>query len=77
MDRTPSHIDSHQHVHREEPICSVVCKLAERLRVPVREQNPGILYRGDFYGQTAEGEPMPELLSVEAIKKLVELGGVE
>jgi chitin disaccharide deacetylase len=71
MDRPPTHIDSHQHVHREEPVRAMVCRLAERLAIPVREQTPGIIYRGDFYGQTGEGEPMPELLSVEALKTIL------
>src|SRR5919201_1489856 len=34
--RNPSHIDSHQHVHREEPVRSTLVELAKRLAVPLR-----------------------------------------
>lgn len=71
MNQPPTHIDSHQHVHREEPARSIVRMLAEQLAVPVREQTPGISYCGDFYGQGGQGEPMPELLSTGALKTIL------
>jgi len=66
----PTHIDSHQHVHRNEPLRSLVLAAAERLRVPVRDFSPIIKYCGDFYGQGAEGEPHPEILTVEGLTKI-------
>src|SRR5262245_29538363 len=35
--RDPTHLDSHQHVHREEPLRSLAAAAAERLGVPLRE----------------------------------------
>src|SRR5690349_17679403 len=35
--RDPSHLDSHQHVHRNEPARAVMLKLAQELGVPLRE----------------------------------------
>jgi predicted glycoside hydrolase/deacetylase ChbG (UPF0249 family) len=71
LDRPPTHIDSHQHVHREEPVRSIVQNLAQRLGVPLREQTPGISYCGDFYGQDAESQTMPGALSVAALKNIL------
>jgi chitin disaccharide deacetylase len=57
--RNPTHLDSHQHVHRDEPVRSVLAHVAAELGVPLRECAPGVRYRGDFFGQTAEGLPFP------------------
>jgi predicted glycoside hydrolase/deacetylase ChbG (UPF0249 family) len=65
--RDPSHLDSHQHVHRREPVRPVLVELAAELGVPLRGCTPGIEFRGDFHGQTAKGEPQPGALSVEAL----------
>jgi len=69
--REPTHLDSHQHVHREEPARSVVIDAGRALRIPVRECTPGIVYRGDFYGQTGEGEPLPEAITLESLLTLL------
>ena len=36
MGREPRHIDSHQHVHRTEPVCSILRKAAQTIGVPLR-----------------------------------------
>ena len=66
--RDPTHLDSHQHVHRDEPARSVLRDVARRLNVPVRQDYGGICYRGDFYGQGPPGGPgLPEAITVEAL----------
>jgi len=60
----PTHLDSHQHVHRHEPVRSILLSLARNLHVPLRHFSPGIHYCGDFYGQTAKGAPFPEAITV-------------
>ena len=55
--RDPTHLDSHQHVHQDEPVRSAALELARRLDVPLRHFSPGIQYCGRFYGQTARGLP--------------------
>jgi chitin disaccharide deacetylase len=74
LGRDPTHIDSHQHAHRSEPARSVAARVAEDLSVPLRSFNPGVQYCGDFYGQTGEGDPYPEGISLagllETIRKL-------
>ncbi|HXJ64516.1 MAG TPA: ChbG/HpnK family deacetylase, partial [Actinomycetota bacterium] len=53
----PTHLDSHQHVHRDEPVRSELWNLAAELGVPLRMFNPRIRYCGDFYGVDPRGNP--------------------
>ena len=71
MGRPPTHLDSHQHVHREDPARTAVLRFAHRLGVPVRELTPGIGYTG-FHGQDTEGNPLPEGISVESLVREIE-----
>jgi predicted glycoside hydrolase/deacetylase ChbG (UPF0249 family) len=70
--RNPTHLDSHQHVHLHEPARSVIIAMAKRLSVPLRSCSSKIHYCGDFYGQTAEGEPYPAPISVEGLINILE-----
>jgi predicted glycoside hydrolase/deacetylase ChbG (UPF0249 family) len=65
--RDPTHMDSHQHVHRREPVRSVLVEAAHRLGVPLRHFTPGLRYCGGFYGQSADGSPLPGAISVEGL----------
>jgi chitin disaccharide deacetylase len=65
--RDPTHLDSHQHVHQDEPVRSAAIELARRLGVPLRHFSPGIQYCRRFYGQTARGLPLPEVITVESL----------
>ncbi|MFN2467147.1 MAG: carbohydrate deacetylase [Gaiellaceae bacterium] len=69
--RAPTHVDSHQHVHRRGPARSAVAALGRELRVPVRHLDPEVRYVGAFYGQTDEGAPLPELVTTAALVKLI------
>ncbi len=51
LHRNPTHIDSHQHVHRDGAALSVAAALALELRVPLRHHGSHIRYCGEFYGQ--------------------------
>lgn len=62
--RDPTHVDSHQHVHRTEPVRTILREVARRLKVPLRHDSPGVRYCGAFFGQTARGEPLPEAIDV-------------
>src|SRR5262245_55874740 len=46
--RKPTHLDSHQHVHRQEPVRSVLNDLAQQLQVPLRHHSPLVNYCGAF-----------------------------
>ena len=67
MGRDPTHIDSHQHRHENEPVRSVVHNLARTLGVPVRNADPRVQYCGRFYGQCNDGTPWPEGIEVDAL----------
>jgi predicted glycoside hydrolase/deacetylase ChbG (UPF0249 family) len=69
--RAPTHLDSHQHVHREDPARMVVLEQARRLGVPVRELTTEIRFVGGFYGQSGRGEPWSEGVGVEALEGLL------
>ena len=69
--RDPTHIDSHQHVHREKPLAGIVAGLARRLDVPLRHLAPAVRYDGRFYGQTGHGEPFPDAITVDALIALL------
>ena len=62
LGRTPTHLDSHQHVHRNEPLRSILRRLAAELAIPLRHFSPAIRHHGGFYGQSATGEPLPDLI---------------
>jgi predicted glycoside hydrolase/deacetylase ChbG (UPF0249 family) len=70
LGRDPTHLDSHQHVHRQEPVASLLAEQAGRLGVPLRGCGE-IRYCGDFYGQTGEGEPLPQAIGVPALLQIV------
>jgi chitin disaccharide deacetylase len=69
--RHPTHIDSHQHVHRSQPVTSLLADTARSLGVPVRDMAPGITYNGEFYGQDARGYPVLEAVSVASILSII------
>jgi predicted glycoside hydrolase/deacetylase ChbG (UPF0249 family) len=72
LGRPPTHVDSHQHAHRNEPAHSIVNQAAQQLSVPVRSFTPRVQYCGDFYGQTGEGDPYPEGISLEGLLKTIQ-----
>ena len=69
--RDPTHIDSHQHIHRHEPVRSVLRDIARQLDVPLRHEHCEIRYCGDLYGQARDGVPVPDALTVEALTSIL------
>ena len=65
--RAPSHLDSHQHVHHQEPVHTILLQLANTLNIPLRSYSNRIHYCGKFYGKTAEGKPLPGALSLSSL----------
>jgi len=65
--RDPTHLDSHQHVHRDEPARAVLTEAAGALGVPSRHFSPVVAYCGGFYGRTAKGAPFPDAISVAGL----------
>lgn len=67
----PTHLDSHQHAHMEEPVRSAVLALGEELGIPVRRFSPLVRYVGSFYGQGKDARPHTELILVPALTALL------
>lgn len=72
MGRAPTHLDSHQHVHRQEPVRDLLQSLGAELRVPVRGCSAVVSYCGDFYGQGQHGAPFPEGIGVENLLAILD-----
>ena len=66
----PTHVDSHQHVHRDEPVRSVAVETAAALGIPLREHGE-IRYCGAFYGQDRHGNPLRDAITADALGRLV------
>ena len=65
--RQPTHMDSHQHVHLREPARTVFLNAATNLNIPLRHFSSVVRYCGDFYGQTAQGFPLPDAISMSSL----------
>ena len=68
---SPTHLDSHQHAHRSEPLRSLLLSAGRELDVPVRGFHERIKYSGDFYGMSGKGDPYPQGITVEALIALI------
>ena len=67
----PTHLDSHQHVHRKEPARSVVLEAGRELGVVVRHFDSRVRYVGGFYGQDGRGQPWPQGISVAHLLSMI------
>ena len=63
----PTHVDSHQHAHRVEPLKSVLTQVAMARGIPLRDVTSPATYCGSFYGQSARGDAYPEGITFEAL----------
>ena len=73
LGRDPTHLDSHQHVHRAEPVRSIVEAVVTELGVPLRHSSTQIRYNGKFYGQTRNGDAVPNAISTERLVELLRM----
>jgi chitin disaccharide deacetylase len=69
--RDPSHIDSHKHRHRVEPLRSILLALARELGVPLRHYDPRVQFCGAFYGHDGSGRPSPDAITPDALVGLL------
>jgi chitin disaccharide deacetylase len=71
LGRNPSHIDTHHHRHRAEPLRSIFAELARELEIPLRHVTPAIRFCGDFYGHDGRGQSRPEAILPDALMELL------
>jgi predicted glycoside hydrolase/deacetylase ChbG (UPF0249 family) len=67
LGRDPTHLDSHQHVHRTWQVQPIVQQMAAELSVPLRGFSADVHYCGTFYGQSADGKTVPDALRAETL----------
>ncbi|HEY7321095.1 MAG TPA: ChbG/HpnK family deacetylase [Candidatus Binatia bacterium] len=67
----PTHINSHQHIHMREPVRTVALEVCQKLGIPLRDLSPPAFYFTKFYGQTAEGLPIPDYISLERLIEII------
>jgi predicted glycoside hydrolase/deacetylase ChbG (UPF0249 family) len=71
LGRDPTHLDSHQHAHIEEPARSILDDMASELGVPLRHRSSRLRHDGRFYGQTSTGDPLVEGISPAHLVKIL------
>jgi chitin disaccharide deacetylase len=67
----PTHLDSHQHVHRDGAVLSVATSLATELGVRLRHRSSA-RYCGAFYGNDRDGAAIPDAVGVENLLAIVD-----
>jgi predicted glycoside hydrolase/deacetylase ChbG (UPF0249 family) len=71
LGKPPTHLDSHQHVHRNEPVSSIMLEISEELKMPLRHFTPGVTYLGSFYGQDEQGISIKENVGITALRNIL------
>jgi len=83
---TPTHIDCHQHTHKNEEIMSIILKIADKYKLPARIFDKKALlnsqyahikavdyFIGEFYGDNLTVEDLDNLLRLEDDNVIAEL----
>jgi len=68
--RPPTHLDSHQHVHRRPRCQPSFLELALERGLPLRDRPP-VTFKGGFYSQWEYGVSQPAKVSFEALTSIV------
>lgn len=74
LDQSPTHLDSHHHIHLRKELQPLFVAWAEEYHLPLRSVGP-VHYNGGFYGQWYDDEwqahPAPELIGIENLEKIL------
>jgi chitin disaccharide deacetylase len=68
--RLPTHLDSHQHVHRGRSPLPVFQELAREYHLPLRDAPP-VVFKGGFYAQWVHGVTDPSKVSVAFLSRML------
>lgn len=66
----PTHLDTHQNIHRDERLRPLFVEAAVRYGLPLREHSP-VRYFSNFYGQWDDGLAHPEHISIENLVRML------
>jgi predicted glycoside hydrolase/deacetylase ChbG (UPF0249 family) len=69
--RNPTHLDSHQHAHKDEPAHSILLRFAQSMHVPLRHFSRRVRYCGQFYGHGSGGVARPEQITPAALIEIL------
>ena len=67
----PTHLDTHQNVHRDARLAPIFKEIARRYELPLREHSPA-RYFSSFYGQW-DGDPHPEQIGIDNLLRMLEI----
>lgn len=70
LNRPPTHLDSHQNVHRDPRLLPLFLELSRQYQLPLREYS-SVRYFPSFYGYW-DGETHLEQISVESLVQMLE-----
>jgi predicted glycoside hydrolase/deacetylase ChbG (UPF0249 family) len=70
LGRKPTHLDSHQHVHRHPMRRLLFEQLADTEGLPLRDRAP-VVFKGGFYAQWEYGVSDPEKVSPAALERIL------
>ncbi len=70
MGAPPTHMDSHQHVHRGRTPRPIFQELARQYGIHLRDEPP-VIFKGGFYGQWEFGVSNPEKVSVAFLSRML------
>ncbi len=66
----PTHVDSHQHIHRDRRVRPSFEELADEHRLPLRDRPP-VVFKGGFYGQWEYGVSDRSKVSLPALERIL------
>ena len=70
MGRRPTHLDSHQHVHRHPMRRPLFEELADAEELPLRDRPP-VVFKGGFYAQWEYGVSDPSKVSLADLERIL------
>jgi predicted glycoside hydrolase/deacetylase ChbG (UPF0249 family) len=70
LDGKPTHLDSHQHVHRHPTRRRLFEELADEEALPLRDRPP-VVFKGGFYAQWVYGVSEPEKVGFPALERIL------
>jgi chitin disaccharide deacetylase len=70
MERAPTHIDSHRHVHRQKQLFESFCEWTRPMNLPVRSAGE-VVFKGGFYGQWVWKVTDLQHVSVEHLQRMI------
>jgi predicted glycoside hydrolase/deacetylase ChbG (UPF0249 family) len=71
LGRPPTHLDSHQHVHRFRSLEPLFVRIAAETGLPLREHSD-VRFFPDFYGRWDDGETHPEWIGSENLIRMLD-----